>query len=89
MEISIPAFNTPAGLAVTNDGKIFIADATARKIFVISADLKNISELRLVLNEELNHPQDVAIWTEPGRKDKISLLYIIDENQIIIGKLLP
>ncbi len=88
IEISTPSFKTPRGIAVSDDGRIFVADADAAKIFIISADFKNVSELKLNLIKPLKQPMDLAIHCKIRKEKKHSLLYIIDDNEIIIGKLI-
>jgi hypothetical protein len=88
IEISTSSFKTPRGIAVSDDGRIFVADADAAKIFIISADFKNVSELKLNLSKPLKQPMDLAIRCKIRKEKKHSLLYIIDDNEIIIGKLI-
>ena len=78
-----PEFKTPSGLCVLNDGKVLVADPTARKIFLIQNNLTEIIELPLKILNPLTRPVDIAIWQDQAK----SQVYLIDGNQLVIGKL--
>ena len=85
-EIKTPEMKGPAGLTVDNQDRIFIADRVANKLIMISADLRDVHEIPLRLTQKPVSLRDVAVWKEPG-KDKQPLLFLIDDNQIVFGKL--
>jgi len=85
-ELKAPGFIAPKGLAVDSDERIFVADPSARKIFLIAEDLNNISEIKLILTFPLRRPRDIALWRKPGSALS-QMMFIIDDNEIIIGKL--
>lgn len=86
-EIKHKEFKIPRGLAVSDKGRIFLADPGAGKVFVISDDFKSITEIKNISGLPLKHPQDVAVWRGSGVDVKSQTLYIIDENELVIGTL--
>jgi DNA-binding beta-propeller fold protein YncE len=79
---------SPSGIAVTNDNQILVADPQTKKIFFISSDLAAIKEINVALQAPLQKPQDIAFF-EYKISGKINKkLYIIDNNNIIIGTFL-
>ncbi len=85
--ISLPDFKSPSGLAVDRGNRIFIADPAAKKIFVTTSDFSNISTLKLNLTQPLKQPLDLAVRQLPGKKKKMYRMFLIDANQLIIGRL--
>ena len=75
----------PSGLAVTDQGEILVADPLAKKIFIISSDLTSVKEIGLALQIPFQKPQDLALFSHKASGEKVSKLYIIDNNNIIIG----
>ncbi len=85
-ELKTPEMKGPAGLAVDRDNRVFITDRVANKIFIVSNDLRQVYDLPLRLTQPPTALRDVAVWNEPGSKQQ-ALLYLIDDNQIVFGKL--
>lgn len=85
--ISIPEFKSPAGIAVDDKERIFIADPVAQKVFIVAADFRKVSALNMKLTQPLKHPVDLAISRQRTKKKKSNQLYLIDGNQLIIGRL--
>ena len=75
----------PSGLTVTDDGEVLVADPQSKKIFYITADFKTVREIGTALQEPLQKPQDLAIFSYSADGKKINKLYIIDNNNVIIG----
>jgi hypothetical protein len=75
-------FQVPRGIGVHSGGKIFIADPGAGTLFVVSEDLKTVSEVILRGGRPLKQPQDVALF----RSDKHqALIYILDGDEVVVG----
>jgi hypothetical protein len=76
----------PSGLAVTDQGEILVADPAAKKIFLVAADLMTVYDIETALQLPLQKPQDIAVYFDRTEGKKYYQLYVIDSNQIIIGK---
>ena len=70
----------PAGLAADDRFGIIVCDPASAKILRIHPDLKTISVPELRLTRLLRHPTDAALVAQ----DHGWLLYILDQNQLII-----
>lgn len=79
-------FEAPSGIVVTNNGEVFIADPLAQKIFWVSTKLDSAKTVGMVLERALKKPQDVAVYERNIKGKAEKKLYIVDENEIIIGK---
>ena len=75
----------PSGLTITDRGEVLMADPQAKKIFFISADFTTVKEIGVAMQTPLHKPQDLALFSFKSDGEKISKLYIIDNNNIIIG----
>jgi DNA-binding beta-propeller fold protein YncE len=84
-EIISDLWMAPSGLTITNRNEILVADPIAKKIFIISADFAAVKEIGLVLQKSFSKPQDLAIFSKKVKDKIINKLYIIDNNNIIIG----
>jgi DNA-binding beta-propeller fold protein YncE len=85
--VSAEEFVSPTGIATTSKGEVFVADPSAKQIFWISAKLDSAKTVGMMLTKDLTKPQDVGIFENNVAGKTQTKLYIIDENEIIIGKL--
>jgi len=85
--ISPPDCKSPSGLAVDRQDRIFITDPAAGKIFVTNSGIKSIETLKLHLTQPLKQPVDLAVRQFTEKKKKICRMFIIDTNQLIIGRI--
>ena len=74
-------FVRPVGIEVGNKKNIYLADPEAKKIFFIDNKLENISEINFP--QKFKAPRDVAIQ----RTMSETLLYVVDDNEIVVGLL--
>jgi sugar lactone lactonase YvrE len=80
-KIRFDEFKNPTGIGVDNNKNIYVADPAAGKLFYIKNDLSLLTQIDFPLG--FKAPQDVAVIT----KDSKTLLFVIDENEIVIGSL--
>jgi len=80
-KIEFDQFNQPMGIDVDNNKNIYIADPAAGELFFVKNDLSAISKISFPAG--FKAPQDVAVITS----DNKTLLFVIDENEIVIGSL--
>ena len=59
--------NNPCGIAVDNDGYIFVADNTNNRILVVNPSLTDSRQLPLPVNTSLNRPRAVSLDQSRGR----------------------
>ena len=85
--INPPDCKSPSGLAVDRQDRVFIADPAARKIFVTNSSFKSIDTLSLHLTQPLKQPVDMAVRQFSGDKKKICRMFILDAEQLIIGRI--
>ncbi len=76
---------TPSGLSVTDQDEILVADPLAKKIFIILSDFTEVKEIGTALQKPFQKPQDIAYFSQKVTGEKIKKMYIIDNNNIIIG----
>jgi tripartite motif-containing protein 71 len=86
-EISWGGFKKPTGIAVDNQLRIYISDPSAGAVFQISSTLDKVMRLNMKLDKPLQAPMDVACRKESDDTDKSLWLYILDGDELIIGKL--
>jgi len=79
-------FKAPAGLAVSNQDEIFVADPVVRAVFYINPTADRIQQVGMALAQPLRKPQDVAVFERRIDDQTETRLFIIDDNEIIIGK---
>ncbi len=87
MEIAGKEFKRPSGLASFNQNELLVADPGARKIFLISSNFKKITSLNMELSEPLNYPRDITVFTETKKNKKLHHAFIVDNNDVIIGRI--
>jgi len=85
--LTAPQFRAPAGLTVDGQGQIFVADPEAGKVFVIRRDFGKITSVRFRLTQPLKRPVDLAFFSTPVGDKNVCRFYLIDANQLIIGRL--
>ncbi|MBN2426038.1 MAG: NHL repeat-containing protein [Calditrichaceae bacterium] len=81
-------FVAPAGLAVDQQFRVYVADPGAAAVFRIDPALTEITKLDLKLDIPLKAPADLAVWKEPGQEQKTYKVYILDGHELIIGNLM-
>lgn len=87
-KITSELWNSPSGLAVTDRDEILVADPIAKKIFLISTDFKSVKEIGIASQKPLQKPMDLAIYSQKNAIENVDKVYIIDNNNIIIGNLI-
>ena len=75
----------PSGLAVTDQGEILVADPVSKKIFIISTDFTIVKEIGTALQKPFQKPQDLTYFSQKTAGEKVKKVYVIDNNNIIIG----
>ena len=81
-------FVAPAGLAVDQLSRVYVADPGAAAVFRIDPTLTEITKLDLKLDIPLKTPTDLTVWKAPGPEQKPYTVYILDGHELIIGNLL-
>jgi len=81
--IEHPDFGSPAGLAVDDRNRIYVADPEARRVFIFDLDGNPLAEFGAVGGETFNRPVDLTLL----KKDSFYQLYLIDGDIIRIIKL--
>ena len=84
-KISSDQWSAPSGLSTTDKGEILIADPIEKKVFLVSADFSQVKEIGTALQKPFQKPQDVSYFSQSVAGEKIKKLYIVDNNNIIIG----
>jgi len=84
--VTAEEFESPTGIAASSSGEVFITDPVAKKVFWISAKLDSAKAIGMVLTSALKKPQDLAVYEYRIKGKTETRLYIVDENEIIIGK---
>ncbi|KAA3612983.1 MAG: hypothetical protein D8M58_11775 [Calditrichaeota bacterium] len=80
-KIEFDEFKEPAGIEIDNRNNIYVADPVAGKVFFIRNDLSSISQISFPAG--FKAPQDVASVS----RDNKNFLYVLDKNEIIIGRI--
>jgi hypothetical protein len=75
----------PSGLAITDQNEILVADPLAKKIFIVSVDFESVKEIGTALQSSFQKPQDLVFFTQNTKGKNVKKIYIIDDNNIIIG----
>ncbi len=78
-KIEFEGFKQPMGIDVDKNKNIYIADPGAGGLFYVTSDMNTISKINFPAG--FKAPQDVAVYI----KDNKTTLYVIDENEIVIG----
>ncbi len=78
-------FKHPAGLATQERTGIFVADESAKKVFLIKPDLTTVKPLQTFLQKKLVRPRDIAITGLPDSTIENNC-FILDGNFVIGGK---
>lgn len=78
-KIGFDEFVRPTGIEIDGNNNIYVADPAAGELFYIKNDLSFI--LKINFPGRFKAPQDVAVII----KDNKTLLFVIDENEIVIG----
>ena len=86
-ELSTKEFNMPQGLSPFKKNGLLVADAAAQKIFLISEDMKSIKALQMELSVPLKYPRDITVYTAIKNNKKYYIAFIIDNNDVIIGRI--
>jgi len=86
-ELSTDEFNLPSGLSPFKKEGLLVADPGAKKVFLISKNFKSIKALNMELAVPLKYPRDITIYTETKNKKKQYFAFIIDNNEVIIGRI--
>ena len=83
--ITDSAFKHPGGLATQNRTGIFVADETAKAIFLIKPDLKTVVTVQTFLQQPFQRPRDIALTLLPD-STVTNNCFILDGNFVIVGK---
>ncbi len=86
-EIRNDEFNLPSGLSPFKEDELLVADPGAKKIFLISKNLKSIKPLKMELSVGLQYPRDISVYTEIKNNKKQYYAFVIDNNDVIIGRI--
>jgi tripartite motif-containing protein 71 len=78
---------TPTGISVSNNGIVFACDPANKKIYRSNPGTDELIPIMTTLQKPFTKPQDCALFEENINNILTQKLYIIDDNEIIIGKL--
>jgi len=83
-KISHPDFQLPNGLAIDDQGKIYLTDSGSKSIFIFYPNFQFLYQIKNIGNIPFKNPMDLALF-----KNKINdyNLYLIDSDQIVIASL--